>query len=286
MSDMDKDDILRRILPAILIDMPSHKRKKAADSISKEMTALVTDTEKCIDTQLDSPLGYGIEGYNIDYPEFSTVILKGIQEESGWVAFLYSSVVYLWSLFFEDLTSRECRDLFLRRVRKCTGYGSTVFFPSAVTISVLKELEETESIMKQGKEKSAENIEGVKKPLWITIENEYMSHSNCTSLVMNQQEQAVPFLLESTIMLSVVTEGLILSECIKPIDVIHDSPNNEICQGNRDATIPRVLLKIQFDEIVSWGYNDDLLIIKFTGSDRLQGTRCGDDKETKQVRLQ
>lgn len=265
--------------------MPLHRRVNAADSISKEMMALVADTERGIDTQLDSPLGYGIEGHNIDYSEFSSAVLKGLQERSGWVAFLYSSVVCLWSLYFEDLTSRECRNLYLRGVRECTGYGSTVFFPSAAKLSVLKDSEKLERIEKEGKGANADEIIDAKqivgkKHRWVIIENEYKSHNNCTSLIMDQQERV---LLESTIMLSVVTEGLVLSECTKkPSNVIHDSLNNEIGQRSIDTTTSKVLLKIKFDEIVSWGYSDELLVIKFRGRDRCQGRCSCDYKESKQ----
>lgn len=258
---------------------------KAADSIRKEMMALVADTERDIDTQLDSPLGYGIEGHDIDYSKFSSAALNGLQERSGWVSFLYSSVVCLWSLYFEDLTSRKCRNLYLRGVRECIGYGSTVFFLSAAKLSVLRDSEKLGRIEKEGKGVNVDEITGAtqivgKKHRWIIIENEYNSHSNCTSLSMDQQERV---LLESTIMLSVVTEGLVLSECTKkPSNVIHDSLNTEISQRSIDSTTSKVLLKIKFDEIVSWGYSDEILVIMFRGPDRCQVRYSCDNKESKQ----
>lgn len=205
---------------------------------------------------------------------------------SIWQEFLSSVIVRLWLIHIDTLTARECRDEFLKTSSHCRGYGVVKYYPSSARISILtREVDEeyTPSRGLPGVGKYEEGEAGtrwysysdatVAAPQWVANETSYVCN---TSSIHREGYSKVKTM---AILFSLNSEEISLSEYTSAEDEeravdaedsrtrsrsaeeekgdskVEDSINSEMNH--------RLLLRIALDDIISWGYNDSELIIKF-----------------------
>jgi hypothetical protein len=171
--------------------------------------------------------------------------------QQTWNEFLCSVVACLWRLQLDDITAKEIKDDYLRSARQCLGYGITVFYPSV--IKTYRRVNNSKSLNDHGDDLLTGELP------WITVETE---------------------LSYDPLKLLISAEGVAVKKIAE----------KEISQNIKKATL-KFLLEITFDDIISWGYNDEFLTIYFElRRERHRGVRpknCSDDRDgTQDLELQ
>ena len=208
-----------------------------------------------------------------------------------WLEFLSNVIVRLWLLHLDTLTARECRDKYILAVRQCRGYGVSHFSLTKVTISIItrennEELQNSDgSVPKKsndygetGSVSMCEDNATSMQHRWVPVESSYVCK---TSPNHNDGSPVSAVALQ----LSIDSDGISLlghtatTEHPSSIDLRGNPSENksaeirrqtgeseEQCSRN-DKITAQLLLRVSFDHIVSWGYNDVELIIKFKQRD-------------------
>lgn len=182
-----------------------------------------------------------------------------------WSDFLCTIIVKLW-LLLVNLTAQECREQYLSFARYLIGYGAVKFYPSAVRIGILTLQEEIDSTgqMDAANGGSDDNYhvtyDNSKIPRWTTLETVYCCNTS-TGQVWNSHNQTQ---VTTTIQVEINFQGVLVMEHSVTRTIMSEQTNLQKCrESTNDMKSKKVLFKISLDEILSWGYNDNTIILKF-----------------------
>jgi hypothetical protein len=200
-------------------------------------------------------------------------------DDSVWREFLCCTIVRLWLLHIDTLTARDCRDEYLLAAKECQGYGAEVYHPSAVRISVLVLQHMTEVSQKRsptrgkwnahtGYDDSSiddDNRSNSKMPVYVAMVSEYTCHTH-TEQTGSPIETVI---VRTTLELSITCEEVTITECtiidraenLNAPSVVEYALNDSTHVINSNSQ--KVLIKIAMDDIISWGFDETTLVIKF-----------------------
>ena len=210
-----------------------------------------------------------------------------------WMEFLCSVVVRFWLLHLDTLTAMECRDQYLQCARRCVGYGIVKFYPARVKISILTIANEEDARRERQMSGFDEAEMGVRwysasiceslnqdndggafapaSPTWAPIEsihtcnissNHWQGSSKVIGIVLQLSISAE----EVTVMefVTVTEDQFEADRVIERLGCQEGTRESKVeVQHSGNLTTPKLLITIGLDDIISWGYNDEELIIKF-----------------------
>lgn len=187
-------------------------------------------------------------------------------DDSLWKDFLSTVIVRLWLLLL-NLTAEECREQYLSSARRSIGYGAVNFYPSAIRINMMTLQEECEftgptGVVKIDIENSGSNDDdgyytSSKIPIWTTLQTEY----SCNTRSRQSSDSTNLTRVTTTIQVDInFREVLVTEHSITETDILEDKTRIKITSNIKSK---KVIIKIMIDEILSWGYNENTVILKF-----------------------
>lgn len=281
---------LDKSLPPNLTDMTPLCRANVSEIIKSQLHAMieeVTDLEVTFEDGFGFDLFPNIMGLNClertaqsrnrgkfriltHYPiDDSTLSIEAVakrektvdinwSDDAVWREFLCCTIVRLWLLHIDTLTARDCRDEYLLAAKQCIGYGAAKYHPSAVRISVLVLQHMTEVSQKRSPTRGKWNAHtgyddssidddvrsNSKMPVYVAMVSEYTCHTHTEQTGSPIESVVVGTSLE----LSITCEEVTITECT---------------DGTHVSNSQKVLIKIAMDDIISWGFDEATLVIKF-----------------------
>jgi hypothetical protein len=190
--------------------------------------------------------------------------ISDLSEDSLWSDFLCTIIVKLWLLLL-NLTAQECREQFLSSARHLIGYGAVSFYPSAVRINILTLQEEIELKGRAGAAQiDLEHVgsdDGTSKiPIWTTLQTEYSCNTRSGQAWNSHNLTQVT----TTIHVQINSQEVLVTEHSNTRTIMSEQFNLQKSRGSTsDVKSKKVLFKIMIDEIISWGYNENKIILKF-----------------------
>jgi hypothetical protein len=187
-----------------------------------------------------------------------------LSDDSLWSDFLCTIIVKLWLLLL-NLTAQECREQYLSSARQLIGYGAVSFYPSAVRISILILQEDLEltgqaDAAQIDSERVGSDDGSSKIPIWTTLQTAYSCNTR-TGQAWNSHNLTQ---VTTTIHVQINFQELLVTEHSETRTIVSEQFNMQKISGSiSDMKSKKVLFKIMIDEILSWGYNENTIILKF-----------------------
>lgn len=194
--------------------------------------------------------------------------ISDLSDDSLWNDFLCNIIVKLW-LILLHLTAQECREEYLSSARRLIGYGAVNFYPSSVRISILTLKEDNSTTWQTGvaqiNAENGGNDDGYhvtsKIPVWTTLQTVY----DCNTRTERAWNSHNLIRVATTIRVEINFQELLVTEH-SLIRTIISGQTNDLRKSHgctSDVKSKKVLFKILIDEILSWGYNENTIILEF-----------------------
>lgn len=193
--------------------------------------------------------------------------ISDLSDDSVWNEFLCNIIVKLW-LILLHLTAQECREEYLSSARRLIGYGTVNFYPSSVRISILTLKEDNGSTRQTGvaqiDTENGSSDDGYhvtsKIPVWTTLQTVY----GCNTRTERAYNSHNLTRVATTIRVEINFQELLVTEHSLIRTISSGQINLRKSHGcTSDLKSKKVLFKILIDEILSWGYNENTIILEF-----------------------
>jgi hypothetical protein len=192
--------------------------------------------------------------------------ITDLTDDSLWSDFLCTTIVKLWLLLL-NLTAQECRDQYLSSARHLIGYGAVSFYPSAVRISILilqediKLSGQADAAQIDSERVGSDSDDGASKiPIWTTLQTAYSCNTR-TGQAWNSHNLTQ---VTTTIHVQInYHEVLVMEHSVTRTTVSKQFNKQKFPGFISEMKSEKVLFKILIDEILSWGYNENTIILKF-----------------------